>query len=132
MPDINDYLKPGACVPVDSDTTIALVEEIIKLRRECDVLARENAKYEERHKAWEAAVYCVDPAPIMKAVRTSEYGDEALPVPQVRRIIDLLDVMNKMREALSYCAKDPWMMHPQEQAQFMIAREALNALKEKP
>ena len=110
MTNINDYLKPGACVPIDSDTTIALVKEIIKLRREYEIIARENA---------------------MKAVRTSEYGDEVLPVPQVRRITDLLDVMNKMRKALEYCAKDPWMMHPQEQAQFMIAREALNAIKEK-
>ena len=38
MTNINDYLRPGACVPVDSDTTIALVEEIERLRIEVEQL----------------------------------------------------------------------------------------------
>lgn len=38
MTDINDYLKPGACVPVDLSTTIELVEEIERLRREVQEL----------------------------------------------------------------------------------------------
>lgn len=38
MTNINDYLKPGACVPVDQETTVALIEEIERLRREVEQL----------------------------------------------------------------------------------------------
>ena len=43
MTNINDYLRPGACVPVDSDTTIALVEAIERLRIEVEQLRVDKA-----------------------------------------------------------------------------------------
>ena len=43
-----------------------------------------------------------------------------------------LEAENKrLREALEYCAKDPWMMPQEAQAQFMVARQTLDAIREK-
>lgn len=100
---VNQYIFENKEIPASKENILALVEVIKEERRERDSLVRENEMYREQHKAWRGAVYMADPFPGFRGVQITEYGDYPGPIPQVKKITDLLDLVNDLQKKLKNC-----------------------------
>lgn len=104
----------GAC-PVEwiQNAAIEAANEIDRLRFENAQLSREHATAlrvaevaADRMRAWQAAVYLVDPLPLFQAVPNTTFDDPVPPIPEWRpdRLTNLLDRLARMRAALARAA----------------------------